>query len=274
MRRRHFSNVCAFAAAALVTLPGCYGTYMSAVGVPSNPETLTPKLPAATLSEKENPAPETRASVEDLLDQTRKIITSTRFRERLAAYGEPDLLRMSPTGDYEDGKTVLASFLGALPQRRPVPVTITTGTDADGDGASTVTCDAGTRAVIQLSPAVLKWWRRSSAMAKSCAINTIAHELTHTVVDFAKDEARQPYTDSGGALTWLLGDERVVSYTVGALAQCTYLEQAGGLVASFDQCLHDRGTHSFNASGCDDGEDPSGPEEPAKESASTDLCTM
>lgn len=272
MYRSDFSMACLFAAA-LFTLPGCGGAYSTAVGLPPDVPSWTPKLPEATISEPLMADPETRASVEELLEETRKVITSARFRASLAAYGEPDSLLMSPTGDYEDGKTVVASYLGLLEQRRPVPVKILGGYDSDVAVARTVTCDGGTRAVIQIGPALLKRWKRGTSLSKSCAINTLAHELTHTVMDFGKSEAWQPYNDHGDAWSWLLGGQRLVPYTVGSIAQCTYLEQSGDRSSSFNQCVWDRGTRAFDASGCDDEADRSEPKAPKNAAAATtDPC--
>lgn len=274
MNPRDFSKALAFAAAT-IALPACHGAYSAAVGLPPDSASWSPKLPEATVGAAPNADPKAQEAMAELVEQTRKVITSARFREHLSAYSkEPDLLLMSPTGDYEDGKTVLASYLGLLSQRRPVPVKILAGFANKEDAASTVTCDAGTRAVVELGPVVLKRWKRGSALSKSCAINTLAHELAHTVVDFRGGEAWQPYKDEGDSWMWLLGGKHIVSYAVGAIAQCTYLEQSGGLTTSFDQCVQDRGTQSFNASGCDDEGETSEPEapKPSDAAAKTDAC--
>lgn len=273
MDLRDISKALAFATAT-IALPACHGSYSSAVGLPSDSASWSPKLPEATVLAAPNADPKTQEAMTDLVEQTRKVITSPRFREHLSTYSkEPDLLLMSPTGDYEDGKTVLASYLGVLSQRRPVPVKILAGFNNEVPAASTVTCDAGTRAVVELGPVVLRRWKRGSSLSKSCAINALAHELAHTVVDFRGGEAWQPYKDEGTGWMWLLGGKHVVSFAVGAIAQCTYLEQSGGLTTPFDQCVRDRGTQSFNASGCDaDGESAElGAPKPGDATA-TDAC--
>ena len=93
-------------------------------------------------------------------------------------------------------------------------------------------------------------WRRRPSISKACAINTLAHELTHTIVaDPAHDNSRQLYTDDG--YRSLTGPVRLVSYTLGSLAQCTYM-QKNTLIpptdAAFDECMRTWGTHSFMVS--------------------------
>lgn len=271
MYRCDFSTASVFAAA-LFALPGCGGAYSTAVGLPADVPTWTPNLPKATIAEPLKADPETRASVEELLEETRKVITSARFRASLAAYEEPDSLRMSPTGNFEDGRTVMASYLGLLEQRRPVPVKILGGYDSDVAVARTVTCDGGTRAVIQIGPALLRRWKRGTSESKSCAINALAHEFTHTVVDFGKKEAWQPYNDQGNVWSWLLGTQRLVSSTIGTIAQCAYLEKSGDRSASFEQCVWDRSARGLETNGCDDEDAGAEPDVATKSVSAADPC--
>ncbi len=82
---------------------------------------------------------------------------------------------------------------------------------------------------------------------QACAVNTVAHELTHTVIEHERSTAL--FTDTG-TLAFLHrifgGSDDLVSYGLGTLAECVYLEQAGNLTRdSFRSCLAARSLSSF-----------------------------
>lgn len=98
----------------------------------------------------------------------------------------------------------------------------------------------------------LGWWRSPNAVTRSCAINTLAHEITH-------DMTRDPktflwaFTDTG-----LKGvNTEKGSYTMGALAQCTYLQSVNRITAAdIPQCVRIWGLRSsFDATHCGDFDD-------------------
>jgi len=86
---------------------------------------------------------------------------------------------------------------------------------------------------------------------QACAVNTMAHELTHTVVEHEQSAAL--FTDTGArAFLYRVfrGSDDLVSYGLGTLAECVYLEQVGGLTRdAFPSCLTARSLSSFV--GCD-----------------------
>lgn len=99
----------------------------------------------------------------------------------------------------------------------------------------------------------LDWWRSANAVTRSCAINTLAHEMTHNMT---RDPNRflWAFTDTGlgGSVTGEKG-----SYSMGALAQCTYLQSVGRIDrAGIAQCVPVWGlTNSFFWTHCDDFDD-------------------
>lgn len=99
----------------------------------------------------------------------------------------------------------------------------------------------------------LDWWRSTNAVTRSCAINTLAHEMTHNMTR-DPNQFRWAFTDTGlgGSVTGEKG-----SYTMGALAQCTYLQSIGRITqAGIGQCLAVWGlTNTFLGSRCDDYDD-------------------
>jgi hypothetical protein len=80
---------------------------------------------------------------------------------------------------------------------------------------------------------------------RACAINTFAHEWTHSIVG---GDNHAIFTDSG----YQRYDDAIVSYTVGAVAQCVYLQRWRSQF-DIDACVRAVGTHGFRACTCDPG---------------------
>lgn len=99
----------------------------------------------------------------------------------------------------------------------------------------------------------LDWWRSNKAVTRSCAVNTLAHEITHNMT---RDPAtfRWAFTDTG--LSNSVTSEKG-SYMMGALAQCSQLQSAGRITAAqFAQCVPVWGLRdTFMSSRCDDFDD-------------------
>ena len=99
----------------------------------------------------------------------------------------------------------------------------------------------------------LDWWRSTNAVTRSCAINTLAHEMTHNMTR-DPNQFRWAFTDTGlgGSVSGEKG-----SYTMGALAQCAYLQSIGRIQQiGVPQCIAVWGlTHTFLGSRCDDYDD-------------------
>lgn len=99
----------------------------------------------------------------------------------------------------------------------------------------------------------LDWWRSANAVTRSCAINTLTHEMTHNMTR-DPNQFRWAFTDTGlgGGVTGEKG-----SYTMGALAQCTYLQSIGRIQQSgISQCVAVWGlTDTFLGSRCNDYDD-------------------
>ncbi|MFO0555412.1 MAG: hypothetical protein U0271_43950 [Polyangiaceae bacterium] len=80
----------------------------------------------------------------------------------------------------------------------------------------------------------------------ACAINTIAHEWAHTIPD-PSDAGVWLYQDDDHEGS----DEALVSYAIGAIAQCVYLDMQGYRVEEqFDECMRRVGTTTFNSTTC------------------------
>lgn len=85
------------------------------------------------------------------------------------------------------------------------------------------------------------------AASRACMVNTIAHEWTHAILDASRKDSM--FKDGGH----LFSSAPLVSYTVGAVAQCTFLEQQDPpLVAErqFASCVERIGVKSFAGDVC------------------------
>jgi hypothetical protein len=194
-----------------------------------------------------------KSALQALVDEVHRVVKLPQFKRHVAAYQGQDLLKTSTTGAFADGQTVLAAYLGQLETTHPLPVVLFD--DAPRDSVVTAVtsihvADARVRgdythAETHLSPVVLERWLRGGTKSRACAVNTLAHELTHTVVDAS---ASMVFLDGGYTWMWLTGGRHVVSYTVGTVAQCTVLEEAG---QPYEACVAEAGTTAFSPTGCD-----------------------
>ncbi|MFI5297186.1 MAG: hypothetical protein ACHREM_03735 [Polyangiales bacterium] len=193
-----------------------------------------------------------RSELRALLLETQAVVRSDRFRLHLLQFAGDDALRTSMTGALTDGRAVLTHYLGGarLGLARPVIVY------DDCPAGSTILAVTGThpgltRVEMHLTQVVLDSWRAADPRRRSCAINLVAHELSHTVYDDADPKApRMLYRDDDHASRWRWGGrQHLVSYTIGTVAQCSWLEAS--YAEPFDACVERMGTRSFTWNGCD-----------------------
>lgn len=88
----------------------------------------------------------------------------------------------------------------------------------------------GQRWRMQVSRKTLARWRSSDPVMKSCAVNTVAHEITHTFV--AKSRGGMAFIDGGESARPSRRNGTTGSYVIGQLAQCTWLAEQGRISAS------------------------------------------
>lgn len=96
-----------------------------------------------------------------------------------------------------------------------------------------------------------RYRNQTDVVERSCAVNTMAHEITHTMSSHPT-RYRYVFSDTGtGAGTD--PNVPVASYLVGSVAQCTYLQQQRRITAAqVPACVAVFGTRSFNNLRCDD----------------------
>lgn len=187
-----------------------------------------------------------RATLNEIIDATLRVITSEPFSRHLAAVQQKPLY-LWPGGDTLPAQVVADIYTGRNASYQPVR-TVARITRQWFSGAPITGLFAGspTTARITLTTTELKRWRTGTPEGRSCAVNTLAHEITHTI------------PDSAGSADYLFADrgrqdvpnQALVSYVVGSVAQCTMLENEGALNGTFAACVEKWGTNVFRSTNC------------------------
>lgn len=221
--------------------------------------------PSCALADPAGPSPyidgvsgETeRAAVTAWMDETRAVLASDRFRANLAATGAglgPIYFRQWPDQPEVTGTVAELQALLDLdpPGHRWVPVaTAVVGGTGNFDAYSGWTGfadETGSRGSLTLGRGHLARWLSENPLARSCAINTLAHELSHSLSTHPSF-FNQVFTD---AFDVSRNERPVASYLIGTVAQCTWLEQTGALgPGGLSACVATFGTGRFNSLACE-----------------------
>lgn len=92
-------------------------------------------------------------------------------------------------------------------------------------------------------------YRQDNIVDRSCAINTMAHEITHTI---SRTPGKYIYAIADTAVGSLPADtSATASYLVGSVAQCTWLQAQGRIgAADVPKCVGVFGVKEFNNPKC------------------------
>ena len=178
------------------------------------------------------------ADLQSLLDEATRIVKTEAFRENLVALGQP--IAVAPFGERVSPETVYIALAGRDPAYTYVPTKIMWvdkgGNSNSGDGAGSL---------IRLTRDVQKNWTSGDLRKRSLAINSMAHELSHSL-------SRNPqyldyvFIDRMFRLYWLHKSDAIASYTIGTVAQCTWLAEQEASV-DIPACLERYGLRKFNS---------------------------
>ncbi|MGC4118034.1 MAG: hypothetical protein QM765_26480 [Myxococcales bacterium] len=190
----------------------------------------------------------------ELVERTWEVVHSKRFRDNfLSLRALHPRLWLAPRGDTVCPEQAVGALMEEVGwERRVEAVTVLIVQGGGGvETASTeivASADGRLKAVMRLGRSAVTRWE-CGGMAASCAINTVAHELTHTV---ASPDGAELFADRG--VTYAeMRDRQLVSYFVGAVAQCTYLQleaERAGKSHDLADCIRKVGTRRMNASLC------------------------
>jgi hypothetical protein len=233
-------------AVSFVWLAGCGSDGPPRIATPAPPQHVErgPGIPAADYSAIEAIDPTRAANWRKVVDSARTVIASDDFQTAVKAR----TLEAVSHGPAVDGADVLEVYLGASAVRGQV-ITQYAITKADCDHQtastgvySTLPHGASDHAIVTLNTCTLERAASPDDFAFACAVNTAAHEFTHSVVV----DGAQPYQDGGHRSD----PHPMVSYTLGAIAQCVYLKQHDKLTMKLDACVTTVGDHVFNPGTC------------------------
>jgi len=183
---------------------------------------------------------------------TRTVVESAAFR---AAVEDIDAIDAAANGDPFSGGAVARIYAGEV--ARFVRAPICYGYDADESSSETANtkvkqqaCGVDDAALLVVHQTVLN--RANGGIdGRACAINTLAHEWTHAIYDPHRPMAKDPW------MIFVDGDpdsapSAVVSYTIGAIAQCVYLRTTYQQL-DLATCIDAVGTRTFRPCTCQKG---------------------
>lgn len=227
------------ASCASVPLPVNVSRYRQSEDMPTMP------TPLCSMLQQE------RDDADGLIKATYEVITSPAFAVNLLATRQfLGQLWLGPGGDRVEQDVVASVFLGQDRNHPLLPATVAwSGPDSNVRGSTNIIA-SGTKGVIVLDAETRDRWRATSLTKKSCAINTLAHEMTHVVALRPQIDNGQMFVDYGRSWTRYL-DRPLASYAVGAVAQCTFIEQRGGPPEDLQECIRKRGVNILEAYACD-----------------------
>lgn len=211
--------------------------------MPTAEPQIIPGIPAADLSALVGAD---RDNWKDTLDQTLAVIASEEFQTALSGYSALDPRKHAPD---VRGADVLALYTRtSLTSGQLAAHYVSTSDGCGSQTASTLWLPRNRPykfAQVSLNTCTRQRAASSDVYTRACAVNTAAHELTHTIIDNGVEVFQDK--GHGGA------SGRLVSYTVGAIAQCVYLDQHGKLAEqklSVSACVERVGPTFFDPHTC------------------------
>lgn len=184
--------------------------------------------------------------LDDLEAATYATVTGPTFRAWLGAAVE----LFDGAVEHPTGAQVLDDYLARRGRgpgaARPKRHVVVLDGAARGELADTAIGVRGHAATVMLRSPVLERWQADSVEARGCAINTVAHEWTHLVTTTGAISTFQDRCHAQSTVP-------LVSYTVGAIAQCAYLAEHAGSPIDLAACVAAVGTTEFDTSSCDAG---------------------
>lgn len=181
--------------------------------------------------------------LDELERATYATVTGPTFRVWLAAAVE----LFDGAIEHPTGMQVLDDYLarkdrGAGAARPKHHVTVLDA-GSSGELADTAIGVRDHAATITLRTPVLERWQATSVEARACAINTVAHEWTHLVTTTGAISTFQDRCHTQSTVP-------LVSYTVGAIAQCAYLAKRVAFSIDMAACVAAVGTTYFDGDTC------------------------
>lgn len=174
--------------------------------------------------------------MQSLIDEATRVVLSDAFARNLASIDEP--IALHPFGPRVSSSTVLTLLLGRDPAYAYVPTQIR-WTSSGGNSNNGVVGGS----MINLTTQVRSNWRSDDPRTRSLAINSMAHELSHSL-SHEPNLLKYVFTDKFFSWHRLHRSEAIASYTIGTVAQCTWLaERETDLI--LEECYRRYGLRNF-----------------------------
>lgn len=206
-----------------------------------------------------------RRELNALIRDASDVLASPLFRANLASLAaEYPVVFASPTRATLSVTGVLDILTLTAPGARQAPTAVAlVGGEAYGGGDFNYTARTGTTGAYPSQPSAssmslgrvsmyrYRRWNAASpatgdVVDHACAINTMAHEISHTIYMGPVDQA---FVDTIGRTD---KTAPLASYLIGSAAQCTYLQSRGRIAAAdFRTCVQIFGVHNFNNLRCE-----------------------
>ena len=208
-----------------------------------------------TIAGETSPAEEAAASA--LLREAYGILRSPEFEQNLrsleARYPQVYASRQDPAADVP---RVAGLVSLKAPGSRYAPLDMIIVGSAAREDPEREHASAGGQARysdMSIGRGILAMYGSANPAERSCAINVAAHEYAHTIstTPFLFVNA---FTDTRGGQTRVPNrrnrESPIGSYLIGAVAQCTWLQENGHLGGGLDACVELFGARAFNWDRC------------------------
>jgi hypothetical protein len=246
-----------------LALVGAAALSFSAIAVAQQSLTQNPVSIGGMNSDSE------RRSFEDLLNAAYETLQSKRFHDNLNALGTEfpaiyvHFLGSGTTTDPRTAVTHSAEQLSEVvlakpPYRYVRGPAVLVGGDEDDTATAGWTGTSEQRGSMTIGRFHLGRWQSLDAVERSCAINTVSHEMSHLVSNEPQlfmahitDSHAATLTSKDKAGRAINPPNAVASYLVGAVAQCTWLQEHGYSPAvDLKTCVQVFGHRGFNGNRC------------------------
>lgn len=197
-----------------------------------------------------------RTELQSWIDTTTTVLRSQAFTDNLRALAAAhprifrDGARNRPSYTTIDE---IVRMMGGTSGFRLVPVAVALSGDEGFFGGltgwiGTTEADGSQSGSMTLYRGDLARWRSGNDVERSCAINTLAHEIGHTV---STEQIRFIHALTDYHRFDAPANVAAGSYLIGTVAQCTWLQQQGRVPANgLERCVAVFGTRHFNNRRC------------------------
>lgn len=191
----------------------------------------------------------------ELYFEAERILSSEAFIKNLSdtekVYGQSQFSVEHGAGS---ATKVFASIDGPVYKKLPICVRVV-GSGSGDDASERFHAGAsisrtGARVQLSMGSEIVREFLSVSSVTRSCAVHTMAHEISHSIIYRKSGYMVFADTYSGGVVADSK-DVPISTYMIGSVAQCTYLQNINAMKDdSVVNCVKRFGVRRFNVSEC------------------------